>query len=167
MEKLEEIARNEQAPVLATVLVGRDGQAHTDTSPAPAWHSDPDGAAVLIGATATRQVSSQNVFLFHQTTNRRVADTLSRDFPHADVVVVCNERDEVAGALVGNVAARFGDEWVTPPIGAGTAPTAFRDRLIETGGLVERTIYGQDLVTADEVAVIDDVHGWRIVGLVE
>lgn len=167
MEMLEEIARNAQAPVLATVLVGRDGHAHMETAPAPVWQSDPDGAAVLIGATATRQVSSQNVFLFHRTTNRRVAETLARDFPDADVVVVCNEHDEVAGALIGNVVARFGEDWVTPPVSAGTAPTAFRDRLIEAGELVERTIYGQDMVTADEIAVIDDVHGWRIVGLVE
>lgn len=165
-EALAGAAASDDSSRLVTISLTRDGDFRMEESLAPRWHEGPDGAPVLIGAIANRSVSSRNVFSFHKTTNRRVAETLTRKHADADVVIVCNEQDEVAGALVGNVAVLVNGEWMTPPIGSGTTPTAFRHRLIADGKLVEHPIGRQDLLAALEVGIIDDIHGWRIVGLV-
>ena len=106
-------------------------------------------------------MSSENVYLFHNTTNLRLADALQRQHPEVDTVVYCNERDEVAGAIGGHVVARINEEWLTPPLESGAPPGAYRERLLETEVVAERAFDREQLLAAAEVAVIDDVHGWR------
>ena len=166
-QSIVDVASSEPSPAWVTVLISRHGQTSVQASAAPAWHEGPDDGAVAIGALARRQVSSQNVYLFHRTTNRKLIDRLARKYPHADVVIVCNELDEVAGAVSANVVVSIDGVWITPPVAAGTVPTAFRHRLLSAGTIVEGTIAREKLVSADAIGVIDDVHGWRVVGLIE
>jgi para-aminobenzoate synthetase/4-amino-4-deoxychorismate lyase len=163
--KLDAAAGQQEASIV-TVVVDRNGGSRTETAVAPPWRDGPDGAAVVIGAVADRQVSSQNVYLFHDTTNRRVADSLRRKHPDAEVVIACNEQDELAGALGSNVVVHIDGRWLTPPVGSGTSPTMFRDRLIAAGTIVEGRVSRDDVLAADDIGLIDDVHGWRVVGLV-
>jgi para-aminobenzoate synthetase/4-amino-4-deoxychorismate lyase len=164
-ETLSQSAGGLTADGVITVRVGRDGTVTTDVAPAPQWHEGPDDPELLLGVVAEHRVSTENVYLFHNTSNTRLADALSREHPDVDVVVICNQRDEVAGSIEGNVVALCAGEWVTPPVGCGTVPTSFRDRLLADKKVVERKLTREELLAADGVAVIDDTAGWRNVEL--
>ena len=161
---VREVARrSEQA--LVTISVDRTGEIDAVTSPAPVWAETPDEADTVVGAVVEQPVSTDNVFLFHRTSDGRLREGLSRQYPAADVVVLTNEQEEVAGTLDGSVAVRVGDVWLTPPRGCGTRPDAFRTRLIDSGVLSVRVITRDQLLAAESIAVIDDVNGWRMVDL--
>ena len=115
---------------------------------------------------AEERVSTENVYLFHNTTHMRLADALLRQHPDVDTVVYCNERDEVAGAIGGSVVALIDGQWLTPPLESGNSPGAFRERLLEKGVVQARPFDREELLNAAEVGLIDDVHGWRALGLV-
>ncbi len=153
-------------PTVITLLVDRDGVVSTEIMPAPPWQEGPGGVDLLAAAIAEDRVSSENVYLFHNTTNTRLADALLRQHPHVATVIYCNERDEVAGAIGGSVVARIGDEWLTPPRESGAAPSAYRDRLLERGVLRAQAFTRAQLLAAPEMGLVDDVYGWRAVGLV-
>ena len=84
-------------------------------------------------------------------------------YPEVDVVIICNEHDEVAGAIGSNVVVLVDDVWLTPPLESGSAPTAFRNRLIRSHEVVERIIKRDQLLAAAGIGVLDDVYGWRTV----
>lgn len=148
-----------------TMRVERDGSVVTDVRQAPRWHEGPGDPELLLGVIVDHRVSTENVYLFHDTTNKRLADAFSREHPEVDVGVICNERDEVAGAIEANVVALCDGVWITPPFESGTVPTAYRGRLIAAGNIVERVLSRQQLLNADGVAVLDDISGWRAVEL--
>lgn len=153
------------ADQMVLVTVDRDGSIATELSPAPRWQEGPGEPELLLGVVSERAVSTDNVYLFHNTTNRRIADTVNRDHPDVDVVLLCNDRDEAAGAIDANVVALCDGVWVTPPIECGTVLCAFRNRLVRDGTIVERVFSREDLQSADEVAVLSDAFGWRTVEL--
>jgi para-aminobenzoate synthetase/4-amino-4-deoxychorismate lyase len=148
-----------------TMRVDRDGAVSGEAEPAPRWHSGPDEPELLLGVISEHRVSTQNIYLFHNTTNTRLPDSLVREHPEVDVVILCNERDEIAGAIGSNLVIQSEGKWLTPPRECGTVATAFRDRLIVDGVIVERTITRDQVLSAEAVAVIDDVSGWRTVEL--
>lgn len=151
---------------IVTFYVDRQGAIETKTDPAPVWEEEPGAPELLLGAVSDRAVSTDNVYLFHDTTSTRVVEALSRLPADIDVVIIANDHGEIAGAVDGNVVALIDGTWVTPPFECGTVPRAFRNRLIESGKIVERVITRYQLAEAKQVAVIDDVQGWRTVQLV-
>jgi para-aminobenzoate synthetase/4-amino-4-deoxychorismate lyase len=163
---LAEAAARCTEPSVITLLIDRDGVVTTATASAPPWQEGPGTADLLAAALAVDSVSTENVYLFHNTTNMRLADALLRQHQDVDTVIYCNERDEVAGAIGGSVVVRIDGEWLTPPLESGTAPAAFRDRLVEQGAVKVKTIDRTQLLAATEIGLIDDVHGWRALGLV-
>lgn len=157
----------EAVPVALTVLLDREGRLSSDVSPAPSWVDGPEGTEPLAGVLARATVSTENVYLFHNTTNARFAEVLQRQHPDASVILYCNERNELAGATGGNPAACIGGEWVTPPAESGNVPAGYRDHLVRTGAIAERLIGRAELSGASDIAVLDDIHGWRRVEIVE
>lgn len=151
--------------LIVTIRLDRDGSIETDSRPAPSWQDGPGAPELLLGVVSERTVSTENVYLFHSSTIHRVADALARDHPDVDVVVMCNQRHEVAGAVGANVVARIGGVWVTPPFECGTVASVFRDRLVANGTVEERVLSCAELRNADEVAVVNDLAGWRTVEL--
>ncbi|MCP4307025.1 MAG: hypothetical protein GY788_19570 [bacterium] len=149
-----------------SVLLDREGALQTHTTSAPAWFDTPDSPYVLIGAIARHPVSSDNVFLYHNTTDTRISDFLARQYPDADVVILANQNEEIAGSLDGNIAVWIDDQWSTPPVSCGTVGCSFRAELIDRGEISERFITRAELEAAERTALIDDIHGWRLVGLV-
>lgn len=162
---LDQVVAEHTEPSVVTLLVDRDGSVEVSVAPAPRWQEEP-GVDLLTAAVAEDRVSTENVYLFHNTTNLRLADALRRQHPEVDAVIYCNERGEVAGAIGGSVVVRTGDGWVTPPRESGNAPGAYRDRLVESGLVAVRAFDVELLFAASEVALVDDVHGWRALGLV-
>ncbi len=152
-------------PGRIVLSVDRLGGIDVKLSAAPPWAETPEDASVITGVVAGQQVSTDNVFLFHYTTDPRLRDTLTRMHAGFDTVVLTNEQDEVAGTLDGALAASIDGSWFVPPRECGNAPSAMRSRLIETGRVAERVVTRGQLGRAEQLAVIDDVHGWRMLEL--
>ncbi|MGI9608969.1 MAG: chorismate-binding protein, partial [Acidimicrobiia bacterium] len=107
------------------------------------------------------QVDSDNVLLFHKTTHRDVYDQAASRHPEADDVVLVNEKGMATETTRANLAARFGDSWVTPPLEDGCLPGTYRAELIEDGALREQSILAVSLKEAHELAVVSSLRGWR------
>jgi para-aminobenzoate synthetase/4-amino-4-deoxychorismate lyase len=59
------------------------------------------------------------------------------------------------------VAAKVDGGWLTPPLDAGLLPGIGRAVAIEEGRLREAPITVDELLAADEVALVSDNRGWR------
>jgi para-aminobenzoate synthetase/4-amino-4-deoxychorismate lyase len=161
--ELADAAANQDDDSILTTIVDRDGVIQIDVSPARVWQDGPGGLDLFSGVIADGNVSSDNIYLFHRTTNCRVAAAMNLKYPEVDVVIICNEHDEVAGAIGSNVVVLVNDAWLTPPLGSGSAPTAFRNRLIRSHEVVEQIVSRDQLLAAAGIGVLDDVYGWRTV----
>ena len=138
-----------------------------DDEPGPFQHgSTPDTPAATV-AVDEAPVFSQNVFLFHRTTRRKVYETRRNRQAHADDVLLTNERGEVTESTTSNVVVRTGEKWWTPPLDSGLLRGVYRRILIDKGMIRERPISVHELQTADEIALVDSLRGWRKVRLVE
>jgi para-aminobenzoate synthetase/4-amino-4-deoxychorismate lyase len=67
----------------------------------------------------------------------------------------------VTESTIANIAVRFGESWVTPPLDAGCLPGVYRAQLLASGAIAEAPIPVGDLTAADDIALINSVRGWR------
>jgi para-aminobenzoate synthetase/4-amino-4-deoxychorismate lyase len=108
---------------------------------------------------ATSPVNSQDVFLFHKTTNRAVYERASTDHPDADDVVLWNERGEVTETCIANLIVDIDGELVTPPLSCGLLPGIGRADLIARGDVHERVVTVDELARARAIWVVNSVRG--------
>jgi para-aminobenzoate synthetase/4-amino-4-deoxychorismate lyase len=132
------------------------GALRVETAPAPA----PLGRPVRL-ALDTEPVDSGAFWPYHKTSRREPYTTRAGRHPDADDVVLCNERGELTETTIANLAVRLDGRWWTPPLTAGCLPGVERGRLVELGELAERTLYPADLTSADDLAVLNSLRGWR------
>lgn len=119
-------------------------------------------ASQVVGlAIDTHAVDRSDMLRYHKTTWRRSYEEAAARHPAAADVVLVNERGEVVETTIANLAARIGDEWMTPPVDAGCLPGTYRQELIDRGVLRERHLLVADLMEVGEIAVINSVQGWR------
>ena len=139
------------------LLLSRDGSIGITNESIP---KQLEGGAVKVAFAETR-VDSENVFLYHKTDNRAlyVAELTARS--DCTDVIFLNERGEVTEGANNNIVARIDGKLVTPPIDSGLLPGTFREELIASGIISERTITGQELEHAEEVYLINSVRKWR------
>lgn len=112
-------------------------------------------------AVAGEPVDSQDVFLYHKTTNRLVYEDAKRNFPAADDVLLYNERGEVTESCIANVVVELDGRCVTPPVHCGLLAGTFRDELLATGAIEEQVVTLDDLQRADAVWLVNSVRKWR------
>jgi para-aminobenzoate synthetase/4-amino-4-deoxychorismate lyase len=75
--------------------------------------------------------------------------------------VLVNQRGEVTETSIANLAVRLDGQWWTPPTTCGCLPGVERGRLLDQGRLRERVLHVEDLLAADELAVVSSLRGWR------
>ena len=158
-QSLEVAVRDEGGARMVRTTLARTGVREVAVVPGQLEEMDHGGPVRL--AVDGEPVSSQNVFLFHKTTRRTAYEAAAARYPDADDVVLVNERSEITETTTANIAVRIGDQWWTPPIGAGLLAGVYRRVLLEKGTIAERTLTVGDLEAADEIAVINSVRGWR------
>ena len=107
-----------------------------------------------------RAVDSDDVFLYHKTTNRQVYDERRSAYPHCRDVILCNERGEVTECCVGNLVLEIDGERCTPARSSGLLAGTYRDELLEEGTLHERVLDGADVRRAERLFMINSVRKW-------
>ncbi|MGG5254092.1 aminodeoxychorismate synthase component I [Neobacillus sp. SM06] len=110
---------------------------------------------------APEPVDQTSPFLYHKTTNRAIYEKFQKQKP-ADVfdVLLWNEDGEVTEFTNGNVVAELDGELWTPPIQSGLLAGTFREMLLETGEIQEKTITVSDLQKCCKIWFINSVRKW-------
>ncbi|MEO6122832.1 MAG: aminodeoxychorismate synthase component I [Ilumatobacteraceae bacterium] len=119
-----------------------------------------DEGPVLVSID-TEITRSDDPFSCHKTTYRRHYDEARRRHPDADDVVLVNERGHAIEATIANLAYRIGGDWFVPPLDDGGLAGIGRHVALGDCRVSERPIRAADLARCDELAVINDLRGWR------
>ncbi|MFH1277823.1 MAG: aminodeoxychorismate synthase component I [Candidatus Eisenbacteria bacterium] len=126
--------------------------------PAPLGARDDNAAAVAIAAEPVR---SDDPFLYHKTTHRRVYDEALAAHPEAEDVILLNERGEVTESCFANVVVEKGGRKITPPVRSGLLAGTFRAELLEEGEIEDGVLTPDDLRRAERIWLVNSVRGWR------
>jgi para-aminobenzoate synthetase/4-amino-4-deoxychorismate lyase len=137
------------------LLLAVDGSVRVETTPmAESVMSVP--RRVTLGRV---QVDSQDVFLYHKTTNRTVYHDALAAAPEADDVILLNERGELTESCYANIALKIDGEWLTPPISCGLLAGTLRAELLAAGELREAVLTPDDLQRAEVIELLNSVRG--------
>jgi para-aminobenzoate synthetase / 4-amino-4-deoxychorismate lyase len=105
---------------------------------------------------APQCVHTQNVYLYHKTSNRE-------HFPDLAVgkeYINFNQHNEVTEFVNGNLALRLNGQWFTPKKESGLLAGTMRQFYLNHNRLLEKTIVKADLLNADKIAFINSVRKW-------
>ncbi len=138
------------------LLLSRGGRLDLYATPAP----PPLGRPVRL-AVDDEPVNSLSVSLFHKTTQRGQYERRRARHRLVDDVVMVNERGECTEVTTANLALLLGGTWFTPALSSGCLPGVERARLVELGTLGEATLTLSDLRSAEALAVVNSLRGWR------
>jgi para-aminobenzoate synthetase/4-amino-4-deoxychorismate lyase len=144
------------------VLVARTGVWRLQLLP---LDESPTVVRLAVDTAVTR---SDDPFSCHKTTARaHYAAALARH-PAVDDVVLVNEDGNAIDTTTANLAYRLGTRWYTPPLADGGLPGVGRAVALADGSIEEeRSIAAADLRACDELAVMNDLRGWRSARLIE
>jgi para-aminobenzoate synthetase / 4-amino-4-deoxychorismate lyase len=112
-------------------------------------------------------VDPTDVFLFHKTTIRRRYEDARARHPDADDALLINPRREITETSEANVAVKLAGRWWTPPRDSGLLAGIERAALLDEGAIEERPIDVDEARTAQALAVLNSVRGWRHAVLVD
>lgn len=110
---------------------------------------------------AKQRVSSDDPWLQHKTTRRKLYDSARAGLPSGvDELLFLNERGEFCEGTITNlfVTLRCGKR-VTPPLSSGLLPGVLRQGLLDSGQVVEQVVTLPDLRLAREVKVGNALRG--------
>ena len=144
------------------LLLDKNGELKTEASTIP---KEKTGRSLIIGL-APKPVQSQDVFLYHKTTNRQVYDEARSENPGWDDVILWNERREITESTVANVVLKFEESLVTPPIESGLLGGVYRNHLLNNGEIEERIIKIDDLERCQALFLINSVRKWQLAEMV-
>jgi para-aminobenzoate synthetase/4-amino-4-deoxychorismate lyase len=160
-EKLEEFFERLSSSFMTTqrvrILLDQTGQLRFDSTP-----FDPDEhSGILKVCLAEKPVDSQDIFLFHKTTQRAVYETARKGCEEFDDVLLYNEFGELTEFTIGNLVVELGGQLLTPPISCGVLAGTFRSYLVETGQVAEETIPIERLKDCTAVFRVNSVRRWQ------
>ena len=137
------------------VLVSRCGRWRVETHPLPRETRE----RPLVIGFARHAVRSDNVFLRHKTTHRRVYEEAGKDLPYDDVILF-NERNEITETTTANIVMRRGTELVTPSFKSGLLSGVFRNYLIDKNKIKEDCIKMEEIKNIESLFLINSVRKW-------
>ncbi|HEX6033696.1 MAG TPA: aminotransferase class IV, partial [Anaerolineales bacterium] len=155
----EEISSRFDRPQRVRVFLDRDGRLDVMSL---AYDAVQDHRPLKVGLAAG-PVDSDNVFLFHKTTQRDVYDSARKGYEHLDDVLLYNERGELTEFTIGNLVLELDGRLFTPPLSCGVLAGTFRAHLLETGQISERTVSIEQLAHCTNLFRINSVRGWQTV----
>ena len=110
---------------------------------------------------ATKAIQSNDKFLYHKTTHRKVYEQAFHNQEKATDVLLWNERGELTESTIANVVIRKDKKLITPPIDCGLLAGTYRQHLLEKGEIEEEIVTLGDLNENTEIYLINSVRKWR------
>lgn len=145
------------------ISLDRFGALKLEHSPRTPWSSDKV-------AIWPEPVSSEDRFLYHKTTRRRVYDLATKAAIQQGLAdyIFLNERGELTEGSISNFFIRNGDSYFTPPVGSGLLAGVGRKSLIRSlSSCTERAVTLNDLKAAEEIMICNSIRGLQRVTLLE
>lgn len=139
------------------LLLKKDGNVSTETYVL----DNPDLSPLKITISRER-TDTNDIFLYHKTTNRKLYDTELDKYRSEGFfdVLFLNEKEEITEGAITNIVIRKNGDYLTPPVPCGLLPGVYRKYLLQTDDirLEEKVLYLEDLVSADEILLINSVR---------
>ncbi|EHR3850274.1 TPA: aminodeoxychorismate synthase component I [Listeria monocytogenes] len=107
---------------------------------------------------ADNPVPSNDLFLYHKTTHRKVYEDLKN--PQTAETLLWNEHGELTEFITGNVVLAINGCFFTPPVASGLLPGTMRAELLARNKVSEKVLSKKDLFEADFVWLINSVRGF-------
>lgn len=134
-QRLGEGGSKAEGPQRVRLLLNRSGKISLEAVP-----YQPESAKVINVCLAKHPVASDDVFLYHKTTNRPVYDRAKALRPGYDEVILWNEKGEVTEFCTANIIVDLDGKMLTPPVSCGLLPGTYRDWLLKKGKIKEQVI---------------------------
>lgn len=155
-EKLSSIASDQAfGKWKIRLLVHKDGKFDCETLQIT---ENPPGKIAI--ALADEPISSEDIFLYHKTTNRAVYEKIQNGHPGVYDVLLWNEKNEFTEFTGGNVVVQIDGQLFTPPIECGLLAGTFRKKLVGTGEVLERIIRVDEWSYCERAWFINSVREW-------
>jgi branched-subunit amino acid aminotransferase/4-amino-4-deoxychorismate lyase len=105
------------------------------------------------------RVNSQDIFLYHKTTNREIYEQARQECDEATDAILINERGEITETPIMNIAVFRARRWVTPRVSCGLLPGVMREELLERREIVEDVILAGDLQPGEPIRCFNALRG--------
>jgi para-aminobenzoate synthetase/4-amino-4-deoxychorismate lyase len=142
------------------LLVAQDGSIRVESAAL-----SPSPPQPLLVTLARTPVSRDDRFLLHKTTHRLVYEQHRKQHPDMFDVLLWNEQGELTEFTIGNLVLAQGDARWTPSRESGLLAGTFRAELLAQGAIHERVLTVSDLLSYDQIWLINSVRGWTPVQL--
>ncbi|MBC1515438.1 aminodeoxychorismate synthase component I [Listeria immobilis] len=133
-------------------LLNSDGTTHTEITKISINNNS------ITAALARKPVSTDDLFLYHKTTNRAIYNHLKNTF--TDETILWNENGELTEFINGNIVLNINGHLLTPPVSSGLLPGTMRASLLAEKRVSEQILTKKDLYDADYVWLINSVRGF-------
>lgn len=142
-------------PRRVRLLLSANGERSLEQTPFEGW---PQPLHLLL---SPQRQWSNDTFLRHKTTSRKVYDT---EFQRARAagfgeILFANERDELTEGAISSVLLRRHGRWLTPTLASGVLPGVARSRLLQHGLIEEAVLTFADLHRAEALCVCNAIRG--------
>lgn len=117
---------------------------------------------------STKKVNSQNPFVYHKTTNRKLYnEEYSKCVKKGlDEIIFTNEKNQITEGAISNIIIKKNGDFYTPPVSCGLLNGVYRQFLFGKISLKEKILYKKDLLTADEIYLTNAVRIMRPANLI-
>jgi len=113
-------------------------------------------------AISGKKTNSEDFFLYHKTTNRKVYDETHRkaiEYGYMDVVFV-NEKEEITEGCISNIFIKKNGKLITPPMKCGLLNGTMRQYILKSAkNAFEEIITIEDLKNAEEIYLCNSIMG--------
>jgi len=139
------------------LLLDEGGQAELQNAPFPIEERNRKRFSLAISPFP---VHSDDTFLYHKTTNRKVYNDAWAQKGEADDVILYNEKGEVTETCIANIAIMTpSGTYVTPPLSSGLLGGLMRQKLLEEGIIEERVVTLENLTHSPSIKLFNSVRG--------
>ncbi len=117
--------------------------------------------ALVYVAISKYRVDSEDIFLYHKTTNRALYDreyAFYRVLGYYDVIFL-NSRGEITEGSISNVIIKKNNNFYTPVFSSGLLAGIYRGYLLKKGLVKEKKITFSEFLSADKVYLSNSVRG--------
>lgn len=137
------------------LFVNAKGGIRIETSEVPVFIKNQKYTVSL----AKNPIQSENIFLYHKTTQREVYENAEGENLHSDDVILWNEEGNLTESTIANIILNIKGNWVTPSINCGLLRGVYRESMLENGLIEERKIHKSEIADLSEITLINSVRG--------
>lgn len=110
---------------------------------------------------AEEKIFSENIFLQHKTTIRehykKTSEQITKGMFFDEIYF--NEKGELTEGSRSNVIIKQNGILYTPPVSCGLLNGTYRNHLLKQGKIVEKTLYLNDVLNAEEIYCVNSIRG--------